>query len=154
MVCSNNCRLIDNMERIGKIAVTVCAVCSAVFIVIAVLLIMPWHTKSGAFEIKKGESISVIGTHLAETNAVLSRPLFMAYARLSGNDRRFRAGTYDLPNYASAYKLTHIFSTGKSRATDSAVTIFEGTNLADLELMLVSRGIIQPHALFRSDTIR
>ncbi|MEX1064213.1 MAG: endolytic transglycosylase MltG [Candidatus Paceibacterota bacterium] len=119
----------------------------AVIFVVAIALIY-WpgpHDAEEAveFNIPKGQSLGSTARLLAEEDLIHSRLVFVAYALLAGQEKKFKAGDYLIPPSASTRDLVFIFSRGLSQSDDIVVTIPEGTNLADAGAILERAGVIK-----------
>jgi len=116
----------------------------AAIILGAVLVLIPWPShNAGAteFQIEKGQPLGKTARLLAEQNLIDSRYVFVAYTVLTGQEKNFKAGKYVIPQAASVRTLVNMFSQGLSKPEDIEVTIPEGTNLADIGLILSKAGL-------------
>jgi UPF0755 protein len=124
----------------------------------AVLVFIP-HAPAGAggraeeFVIEPGQSLGATARLLAENNLIFSRYLFVTYALFSGQERNFKAGKYLIPSPVSIKKLVSIFSEGKAEPDDISVIIPEGTNLADIALILEKAGLIKAEDFLKPEIL-
>lgn len=114
----------------------------------AIMVILPnslFHKnslKETSFEIENGQSLGAVAYLLAERNLISSRYILVVYARISGNEKKIQAGNYIIPTNASIRELVKIFTEGKSEPEDIVVTVPEGTNVADIDKILVKAGLV------------
>ncbi|MBI2063549.1 MAG: endolytic transglycosylase MltG [Candidatus Yanofskybacteria bacterium] len=104
------------------------------------------------FIIEEGQLLSTTAHLLAERDLITSRNLFVAYAILSGHERDFRVGRYKIGQPVSIAGLVSMFSQGLSETEDVVVTIPEGSNIADIDQILVKAGLIMEGGSLRADT--
>jgi UPF0755 protein len=83
----------------------------------------------------------------------LSRRLFVAYAICSGNEKKFKAGRYLIGPTMSIHELVRSFAMGNSESEDVEIVIPEGTNVADIALILEKAGYIEKKDFLRSEII-
>ena len=105
------------------------------------------------FIVKKGQSLGAIARSLAEQDLITSRYLFVTYAVLIGHERDFKAGMYKITQPVSIVGLVNLFSRGLSKHEDIIVTIPEGSNVADIDRILVQAGLISEGDFLNSGTI-
>ena len=105
------------------------------------------NTEKTEFIIEKGQSLGTTARMLAERDLIYSRHLFVAYAILTGNEKKFKAGRYKILSPVSTRQLVEIFSQGRAEPEDLEVTIPEGTNIADIDKILASAGLIKAEEL-------
>src|SRR3989344_271769 len=143
-----------NESKFGKTAKLTVAAITAVLIAGAALIFVPHKSgivgKSMEFVIEEGQTLNETAELLAERDFVISRHLFVAYAVLTGNERKFKAGRYILPTRSGIYSLVKTFSQGRAESEDTIVTIPEGTNISDIDLILSKTGLIRENELLAS----
>ncbi len=105
------------------------------------------------FNVKRGQSLGATARLLAEQDLIHSRFVFVGYALLTGQERKFKAGNYLIPPSASTRDLVLIFSRGLSQSDDIVVTVPEGTNLADASRILEKAGLIKGGDLLTPDIL-
>lgn len=110
-------------------------------------VLLPWPLGSAAgpteFRIEKGQGLGETARLLAQKNLINDRLVFVAFAVLTGQEKKFKAGRYLIPPSVSISTLVDMFSRGLSESDDIAVTIPEGTNLADIDEIFAKVGLIQ-----------
>lgn len=100
------------------------------------------------FVIAKGDSSAKVARLLAERDLVRNRFLFIFYAMLTGQEKKFQAGRYQLSRAMSIAQIVSIFSNGLAEPSDMAVTILEGLNIFEVDQRLVAAGLIKPGEFF------
>lgn len=97
--------------------------------------------KEAAFLIERGQPLSSIAESLSQQHLVVSGTAFVIYARLTGQEKKFKAGSYKISTNASIRELVKTFAEGRSEPDDVVVTIPEGTNLADIDRTFSKAGL-------------
>ncbi len=93
------------------------------------------------FKIEKGQSLGEIARLLAKDNLIISRVVFMVYARATGQERKFQAGRYLISRSSNIWGLVNMFSHGLAISDDISVVIPEGTNVADIDKIFSKTGL-------------
>jgi UPF0755 protein len=88
------------------------------------LIKKPLLATEASFEIKKGDSLGVICTHLADQNIAIHPFWFKLYAFQHHLARQLKAGEYILPKDATGVDILQIFAEGKTR--QYSITFPEG----------------------------
>lgn len=116
-----------------------------ILIVVYVLMQMfvPIYIGSDAIEVEipEGASFREAMGILKDKNLIRDKNLFILIGRISGMDRKIRAGYYAFWGYMSPYRVYKRFSEGK--IIEFEVTINEGDSLIEIRQKLASKGIIQ-----------
>lgn len=99
--------------------------------------------ENAKFRIEPGQSLGYTARLLAQKDYINNRFLFVGYAIFSGQEKKLKAGSYDLPKSASIRQLVDIFAAGAD-SEDTAVTIPEGTNIADMDRIFSRAGLTKP----------
>lgn len=105
------------------------------------------------FRIERGDEISEIAQNLSESGLIRSELTFKILAVVLGKDKSLQAGLYKLDKTMSAYKIVNIFSNGRSESEDVIVTIPEGSNINDLDLIFTKSGLTQKGDLLKKDYV-
>ena len=96
--------------------------------------------KTVTFEIPRGAGIANIGHMLAGCGLLRDPFVFRLWAKISGNDRKVKAGTYMLAPGMSVPKIISVLTTG--RELTIRVTIPEGSSLKETAVILEQHGIV------------
>ncbi len=105
------------------------------------------------FSIEKGQSLATTARLLAEKGIIVNRFIFVAYAIATGQERQFKAGRYLIPPSASIRSLVNMFAGGFAQPDDIAVTIPEGSNVADIDRIFAKAGLIHSGDLLNSEIL-
>lgn len=96
--------------------------------------------KTCIVNIKKGYSLREIGDTLQQDGMIRSSTLFVAYARLTGADKRIEAGTYRISNTFSMKEILSLIVGGD--VLYCRVVIPEGYTTDQIGSLLVSKGMV------------
>jgi UPF0755 protein len=135
------------------------AIITLALLAVGVILVFIPYGPAGAggraveFEIEPGQSLGATARLLAERGLIFSRYVFVAYAIFSGHEIDFKAGKYLISSPISIKKLVNIFSEGKAEPEDISVTIPEGTNIADVALILERAGLINAQDFLKPEIL-
>ena len=94
-------------------------------------------------DIQRGESVALIGKKLVTGNVLSEDQLFRAYARITGLDKKIRAGEYLVPARSSVLSILTLISDGKTMTY--RVRVKEGITVS----MLLSE--LQSSLMLRND---
>ena len=97
-------------------------------------------------DIQRGESLALIGRKLVAGDVLSGDELFRAYARITGLDKKIKAGEYLIPPGSSVLSILSLISAGKT--TTHRVRVKEGITVS----MLLSE--LQSSVMFRNDLPR
>ena len=97
-------------------------------------------------DIQRGDSLALIGRKLVTGDVLSEDQLFRTYARLTGLDKKIKAGEYLLPAGSSVLSILSLISAGKT--TTHRVRVKEGITVS----MLLSE--LQSSVMFRNDLPR
>lgn len=131
---------------------------ATVILVIAVLLFLPASLRFGkstqvAFNIEKGEGLNTIAANLDERGLIRNSFLFKVYTTAVGQNKNLKAGTYTLSYSMSISDLVTVFSVGLANSDDVVVTIPEGSNINDVDIIFVKTGLTKPGQFLAHDFI-
>ncbi len=98
-------------------------------------------------EIPEGASFRQAMEILQKNGLIRDKNIFIIIGRLTGSDRRIRAGYYAFLGYMSPYQVFKRFIEGK--IIEFEVTINEGDSLMEIREKLVSKGIVSREAFER-----
>lgn len=93
------------------------------------------------FEISPHKHFNDIITDLKQKNLIRNEILTTLYARITGLDRKIRAGRFKLDNRFSSIRILQFLS--RPENGEMSVTIPEGFSIFDIDKKLVSLGLIQ-----------
>lgn len=99
----------------------------------------PSHSKIVTVNINKGSTLGDIGETLAKSKVIKSSRAFVYYGRLTGQDKKMQAGTYQISNNWSMKEIVECISSGK--VASYHLTIPEGYTVNQIEELLVQKGI-------------
>jgi UPF0755 protein len=131
----------EKFYKIPAIAVLTALIIGAVAVVLPYPFLSGVPAEGTEFRIERGESLGSVAHELADSHFIISRYLFVAYSIFTGQERKFKAGLYVIPPRISIGKLVSVFANGEGEPEDTAVTIPEGTNLADAGKILSGAGL-------------
>lgn len=92
-------------------------------------------------EIPTGSSTATIADILKEKELIRSKMAFVTYAKKSGKASLLKAGSFRLNQSMDAGEILETLEKGIS--DEVSLTIPEGTTVADLDALMVSKGILQ-----------
>lgn len=131
----------------------------AVFVVFAVWFswqLRPVNASDSITEsltIEKGESVASIAQLLKQHGLIRSALAFKIYARYKGAQAKLQAGSF---SFSPSQSVANILDSLQSGKTDEiSITIPEGYSVAEIDALLVSKGLGQPgdviHCAFTCD---
>jgi UPF0755 protein len=91
------------------------------------------------FAIEKGESMVSVAGRLESQEIIRSSLLLRAFARISGDDAKLKAGTYELQEGMSARSILDLFVSGRQALV--RFTLPEGYTLRQAAILLDRKGI-------------
>ena len=106
------------------------------------------------FVISKGDSSAKVARLLAEQNIINSRFVFIFYVIVTGQEKRFQAGRYQLSPAMNIPKIAGMFSSGLAESDDLIVTIPEGFNIFEIDQKLTESRLIKPGEFFAQAKIQ
>lgn len=106
------------------------------------------------FVIAKGDSSAKVARLLAEQNLIRNRFFFLAYAVVTGQEKKFQAGRYQLSSAMNIPQIVEAFSRGLVESDDLAVTIPEGLNIFEVDQLLTASRLIKSGEFFREARLR
>ena len=89
--------------------------------------------------IEKGSSAADVATLLREQNLIRSKTLFQLLLRVTGTDKKLKAGTYRIPRGMSATSIIAVLAEG--RTSQLHVTIPEGSTIRIIGDILEKAGV-------------
>lgn len=116
----------------------------AAAIIIGFLIYKPVDAKDKEkfeFVIQKGNSSSEAAGLLADNGLIRNRYLFLFYAILTGNEKKIKAGRYLISPSMNIPQILEIFTEGLAEPEGILITVPEGTNVADIGIILKKAGI-------------
>jgi UPF0755 protein len=103
------------------------------------------------FIVNKGDGLYVIAKRLKSINAIRSTQFFKIVAKLAKLDSDFKYGTYRLRFPASQKKILEQLKNPQNLIL-AKLTIPEGTNMYEIEDILVKKGLCKPGNLIKITT--
>lgn len=98
------------------------------------------------FEITEGESVKQVTAALEKRGIVKSDFWFRTYVWLTGSEKKFIAGTFDLPEKMNTVALIRLLTTSAKRETKS-IKILEGWGIRDIGVYLENLGMFRQEDL-------
>lgn len=92
------------------------------------------------FVIQKGEGSEEISRRLKEAGLIKNNFLFDVYAWQSGNDKKLKAGEYEIPKNASVKDIIRLLSSMRERMQNK-ITIIEGWTIQNIAQYLEENNI-------------
>lgn len=143
----------------GKVILGISTLATVVFAVMVFVFVpASFPSKSYApdvnFRIEKGESLNTIAQSLYSAGLVRSEFLFKVYAIATNQSKNLKAGLYRLSGEMSISDLTRIFSQGLYQSEDIVVTIPEGSNIADIDVIFSVAKLAAAGEFLNGSTIR
>jgi UPF0755 protein len=99
----------------------------------------PANSQIVTVNINKGSTLVDIGETLADNKVIKSSRFFVHYGRLTGQDKKMQAGTYQISNNWSMKEIVECISSGKVAGYRLAIP--EGYTVKQIEDLLVQKGI-------------
>lgn len=119
---------------IGSIVFTI-----LVYILVELLRPLPIGNRNIEIEIPKGATFREVSNILTNEKILRDKNLFLILGRLSGIDRKVRAGYYSIYGSMNLLKLFKIFKNGQ--IIEYEITIVEGDSLREVAEKLSKKGI-------------
>lgn len=94
-------------------------------------------------EIKQGQGVSAIADILKEEGVIDNRLIFVAYAIVTGNEKKIQAGRYVFGPGTTIPGIVRSMASGYAETDDIIITIPEGFNVFEIDRRLASFGLIQ-----------
>ncbi len=94
------------------------------------------------FEVKPGDSVSVIAVGLKNAGLIRSSTAFSISAHLSGKSNRIIAGSYEIKAAMSVNTILNKMVTGDMILNAYALTIPEGTTIDELAVLVEKTGVV------------
>ncbi len=106
---------------------------------------LPLPRSPYAFEVRPGASLSAVASELARDDVLLSPHLLSGLARLRGEDRAIKAGSYEIETGTTLPRLLAMLTQGD--VTQTSLTIVEGVTFADLKRTLRANAALRDTVL-------
>lgn len=134
-------RLKNPKITIGVVVIAVLALASTAVVFLPANLSFGHSLPQSEFRIEKGDSLNKIANALAEQRLVRSAFIFKSYTTIVGQNTNLKAGRYRLSYSMSISDLVKVFSNGLYESEDISVTIPEGSNINDLDIIFTKAGL-------------
>lgn len=105
------------------------------------------------FKVEIGDGLNTIAENLHSVGLIRSRLAFKIYSAVSGNDKNLQAGVYKLSTNNSVPTLVSIIANGLTEDQSIAVTIPEGSNINDIDLIFATAGLTEKGDFLKADFI-
>lgn len=105
------------------------------------LLPLPFGNKSIEFEVKKGQSFREVINSLYEKGMIRDRNMFLIMGRLTGLDKKIKAGYYPLWGNMTPFEIFNALRKGK--IIEYEITIIPGDSLFEIGRKFSDLGIIE-----------
>ncbi len=110
--------------------------------------------KGQEFVVEKGSGSSEVARFLASETLIKHPNLFLFYVIITGNEKNFKAGQYLISPSMNIPKIVNILTNGLAQPEGTLVTIPEGTNLADISVILTKNGIKNGGKVLNNENIK
>lgn len=97
---------------------------------------------AATFAIEKGESAKTIASHLQDQKLIGSSWAFRLYAKLTGAEDKFVAGSHQLEADLNIRHLIRSLETEKNISSERSITFIEGWNLQEISKYLSDKGVV------------
>ena len=117
-----------------------------VFLIAAFLIYAPTpkiYRQSIEVSIPEGAGVSEIARLLKSQGAIYDPSSFVLYVWAKGHDTELKAGDYEFPRKAGLNDIERMMVEGLAKYKDVKITIFEGSNIWEVDRWLVTGGIIK-----------
>lgn len=137
------------MRTLGRILIVVIGVAFIGGIVAGLWPLLPRPedantARDESFVIAQGESTKVIAEHLAD-QGFTAHPWFLrAYAKISGQSGKLKAGEYQLSKNMSVPALVNVLAVGTTRP-QLKVRVLEGWSIQEMTAAFAQQGIFDKH---------
>ncbi len=140
----------------SKIILGVVSAIAVIALGITAIVFVPasfFSYSDAAIRINKGDSLNTVAQTLSDSGLIRSKIAFKTYALLSGQSRNLKAGLYKVSSKMSIAQLVRIFSGGFSESEDVVVTIPEGSNINDIDVIFAKSGLTKRTDLLKSEYV-
>jgi len=127
-----------NKKPLIIIGVSISLLC--LYLIFQLLLPLPSGTKNIEIEIPKGATFRQVADILSRENLLRNKTLFLALGRISGIDRKVRAGYYALTKSTNTLDLFRALR--KGQIIEYEITVIEGDSLWEIADKLSGKGIV------------
>ncbi len=110
------------------------------YVVSELLIPLPFGNKAIEFEVKRGQTFREVVNSLFERGLIKDRNIFIIIGRLSGLDRKIRAGYYPFWGNMTPLQILNALKEGK--IIEYEITIVPGDSLLEISKKFSSLGII------------
>ena len=94
------------------------------------------------FDIRRGDSLSVVSRRLAEKNLIRNRMAFKLYTDFANKSDSLQAGRYYISPSMTMEEILDTFTAGTDRAGTARVTLTEGMTVNEMISALQKRGLL------------
>lgn len=109
---------------------------------VASLILSPLETQKEVV-IKEGQGLSAVADMLKEEGVIGSKFAFVAYAVITGNEKKLQAGRYVFQPGVNILNIVKSMASGFAESDDNILTIPEGFNVFDIDKRLATFGLIK-----------
>lgn len=124
--------------------------CMAIAFILFVLAILPYSavSKENIFEIEKGMTTREIGELLRQKGMIRSPFLFVSLAKLSGREKRVKAGFYYFERPLSLVDILYRITDGKNGTRPFEVTVQEGATIYNIGKLFEDKKMFNKEAFW------
>ncbi|NWF75874.1 MAG: endolytic transglycosylase MltG [Nitrospirae bacterium] len=123
------------------ILITICVIILlGIYIIIELITPLPLGKKNIEIEIPKGATFRYVADLFEKENILRDKNLFLFIGRVTGLDRKIRAGYYSI--YSSMNLLDLLSVLRKGQIIEYEITIVEGDSLIEIAEKLSKKGIV------------
>ncbi|GAB4420264.1 MAG: endolytic transglycosylase MltG [Thermodesulfovibrionales bacterium] len=122
------------------------------YVAVELLIPLPFGNRAVEFEIKKGTTFRQVVEGLSKKRMVRDKWVFLLLGRITGIDRKIKAGYYPLWGSMSPFEIFDAFRLGS--IIEYEITIVPGDSLREIAEKFSSLGIIEGPEFLRLSTDR
>lgn len=112
----------------------------ALYVIAELIIPLPFGNKAIEFEVKRGQTFREVINSLSEMGMIRDRNIFLAIGRLTGLDRKIKAGYY--PLWGNMTPLQILTALRKGKIIEYEITIVPGDSLIEIGEKFSALGII------------
>lgn len=128
------------MKKNLLIIITAIILIFALYVIAELIIPLPFGNKAIEFEVKKGQTYREVINSLSEKGMIRDRNIFLIIGRLTGLDKKIKAGYY--PLWGNMTPLQIFDGLRKGRIIEYEITIVPGDSLLEIGKKFSTLGII------------
>jgi UPF0755 protein len=129
------------MKRDIRALLIIISILGAIYVSADLLTPLPIGDKTIEIEIPKGSTFRQAVEILSKDRLIRNKTLFLIIGRMSGLERKIRAGFYSIHGSMSPFSILRMLRSGQ--IIEYEVVIVEGDSLSDIGAKLAQKGIIK-----------